>query len=58
LQEAEKAWRCGWRLLPPHRIATGQLFRWRVQFGLTTRKTLQLATVILTDGAVNRISRA
>jgi transposase-like protein len=27
----------------PHGIATSQLFRWRVQFGLTARKAPQLA---------------
>jgi hypothetical protein len=32
-----------------------QLFRWRVQFGLTVRKTPQLATVLLADGAVNQV---
>ena len=31
-------------------IATSQLFRWRLQFSLTARKTPQLATVILADG--------
>jgi|SRR5581483_376472 len=41
--------------LPAHGIATSQLFRWRVQFGLTARETRQLATVILADGAVNQV---
>jgi hypothetical protein len=41
--------------LASHGIATGQLFRWRVQFALTTRKTPQRATVILADGAMNQV---
>ncbi|MGY8685443.1 hypothetical protein Q2941_48150 [Bradyrhizobium sp. UFLA05-153] len=41
--------------LPPHSIATSQLFRRRIQFGLTIRKTPQLTMVILADGAVNRV---
>ena len=36
--------------MPPH-----QLLGWRVQFGLTARKTPQLATVIVADGAVNQV---
>ena len=36
-----------------HGMATNQLFRWRVQFGLTARKMPQLATVALADGAAN-----
>jgi transposase-like protein len=38
-----------------HGIATSQPFRWRVQFGLTARKTPQLATVILADSTVNQV---
>jgi transposase-like protein len=36
-------------------IATSLLFRWRVQFGLTTRKAPQLVTVALADGAANEV---
>jgi len=38
-----------------HGIATGLLFRWLVQFGLTARKALQLATVAIADGAANEV---
>ena len=38
-----------------HGIATSLLFRWRIQFGLTARKTLQLATVIIADGTLNQV---
>jgi transposase-like protein len=37
VQEKGKAWRCGGCSLP-YGIATSQLFRWRVQFGLIARK--------------------
>jgi hypothetical protein len=40
--------------LSPHDIAAGQLFRWRVQFGLDARKTPQFATMTLADGALNQ----
>ena len=36
-------------------VAGGGCCRWLVQFGLTGRKTPQLATVILADGAVNQV---
>lgn len=36
-------------------IATSQLFRWRVQFGLTVRKRRNSRRVILADGAVNQV---
>ena len=39
-----------------HGIATSMGFRWRVEFGLTARKALQLATVSLADGAANEPS--
>jgi len=55
VQEKEKPGVAGGGCLPPHGIATSQLFRCRVQFGLTARKTPQLATVILADGAVNQV---
>jgi transposase-like protein len=55
VQETEKPGVAGGGCLPPHGIATSQLFRWRVQFSLTARKTPQLATVILADGAVNQV---
>jgi len=38
-----------------HGIATSLLFRWRVKFGLTARKALQLATVAIADGAANEV---
>jgi transposase-like protein len=38
-----------------HGIATSLLFRWRVQFGLTTRKAPQLATVALADSVANEV---
>ena len=38
-----------------HGIATSQLFRWRIQFGLTARKAPQLATVALADSATNEV---
>lgn len=50
VQENEKPSVAGGGCLPPH-----QLLGWRVQFGLTARKTPQLATVILADGAVNQV---
>jgi transposase-like protein len=55
VQEKEKPGVAGGACWPPHGIAATQLFRWRVQFGLTVRKTPQLATVILADGAVNQV---
>ena len=48
VQEKEKPGVAGGGCLPPHGIATTQLFRWRIQFGLTVRKTPQLVT----EGAV------
>jgi hypothetical protein len=56
VQEKEKPGVADGGCLPPHGIATSQLFRCRVQFGLTTRETPQLAKVILADGVVNQVS--
>jgi len=50
VQEKERPGDADGACLPPHGIATSQLFRWRVQFGLIARKTPQLAKVILADG--------
>src|SRR5207248_10154546 len=50
VQENEKPSVAGGGCLPPH-----QLLGWRVQFGLTARKTPQLATAIVADGAVNQV---
>jgi transposase-like protein len=55
VQEKEKPGVAGGGCLPPHGMAASQLFRWRVQFGLTACKTPQLATVILADGVVNQV---
>jgi transposase-like protein len=50
VQEKEKPGVADGGRLLPHGIATSRLFRWRAQFGLTARKTPQLATAALTDG--------
>ena len=56
VQEKEKPADAVGGCLPPHGIATSQVFRWRVQFGLPPRETPQLTTVILADRAVNQVS--
>ena len=38
-----------------HGNATSLLFRWRVQFGLTARKSQQMATVVHAAGAANEM---
>jgi transposase-like protein len=56
VQETEKPGVTVAEVCRRHGIATSQLFCWRVQFGLTVRKTPQLAApVILSDCAVNQV---
>ncbi len=53
MQETEKPGVRVAQICRRHAIATSMGFRWRVEFGLTARKALQLATVELADGAAN-----
>jgi len=55
VQESEKPGVAVAAVCRRHGIATSQLFRWRVQFGLTARKAPQLATVTLADGAASEV---
>jgi transposase-like protein len=58
VRETEKPGVAGGRCFLLHGIAIRQLFRWRVQFSLTSRETPQLATMTLADGAVNPSAHA
>jgi transposase-like protein len=55
VQEAEKPDAAVAAVCRRHGIATSQLFRWRVQFGLTARKAPQLATVAIADDAAKEV---
>ena len=55
VQETEKPGVSVSQVCRRHGVATSMVFRWRVQFGLTARKTPQLATVALADGAANEV---
>ena len=55
VQETEKSGVSVADVCRRHGIATSLLFRWQVQFGLTARKALQLATVAIADGAANEV---
>jgi transposase-like protein len=55
VQETEKPGVSVAEVCRRHGIATSQLFRWRIQFGLTARKAPQLATVTLADGAADEV---
>ena len=55
VQETEKPGVSVAEVCRRHGIATSLLFRWRVQFGLTARKTPQLATVALADDVAKEV---
>lgn len=55
VQETEKPGVAVAEICRRHGIATSMVFRWRTQLGLTARKTPQLVTVALADGAANEL---
>lgn len=53
--ETERPGVAGAQVCRHHGIATSMAFRWREEFGLTTRKAPQLAMVALTDGTADEL---
>jgi transposase-like protein len=53
VQETEKPGVSVPQICRRHGVTTSMVFRWRIHFGLTARKTPRLATVALADGAAN-----
>jgi transposase-like protein len=58
VQETEKPGASVAQVCRRHGIATSMVFRWRVDFGLSARKSPQLVTVALANGAANECWRS